>query len=206
MQKLSTRLSGARRIAITSVVFIIGMTAMPVQAESLTDAWQFEVTPYVFATGLDGTIGLQGTEVDLDASFSDLLDYIDSAFMGTFVAQKGKWNFGFDGMYTKLKDDGTGPGGGNAKVTTKQQIYQLTGAYRVHDAGIKLDVLAAARYQRLDNDLVLTPPPPGPAISVSGDESWWDAVRFFRSVASSRVLRASRQLVIRLAGITETSR
>lgn len=47
------------------------------------DRWQFEVTPYFFAAGLDGTVGVRGVEADVDLDFEDIWDNLDSAFMGT---------------------------------------------------------------------------------------------------------------------------
>ena len=106
--------------------------------------------------------------------------------MATFTAQKGKWLFGFDGMYFKLTDDMTGNFGGTAEITVKQQIYQLAAAYRVQDKVNKLDVLGAVRYTSVDNGFNHTPPPPPPAIpnlSRSKDVSWTDVVVGVRVLA-----------------------
>ena len=45
------------------------------------DAWQFEITPYLFAAGMNGTLGARGVESDLDMSFNDIWDRLDKAFM-----------------------------------------------------------------------------------------------------------------------------
>ncbi len=75
------------------------------QASEESDQWQFEITPYLFAISLDGTTGVAGVTADVDVSFDDLLDNIDSAFMFVFEARKGPWGLGFDGMYSKLEDE-----------------------------------------------------------------------------------------------------
>jgi hypothetical protein len=49
---------------------------------------------------------VRGVEADLDRSFSDVWDTLDSAFMGMFTAQKGPWSFGLETVYFKLEDQG----------------------------------------------------------------------------------------------------
>ena len=66
------------------------------------DSWQFEITPYIFAAGLDGEIG-QSTRfgdvtADIDMGFSDILENLDSGFMGLFEARKDKWVFALVGI------------------------------------------------------------------------------------------------------------
>lgn len=169
---------------------------VPIQAqESSTDEWRFEATPYIFGAGLDGTSGIGGVEADIDMSFEDLLDYIDSAFMGVFEARKGIWGFGIDTIYTKLKDEKsrswTGPGGigdinGEIELTMTQQIYQLTVAYRLQDAGTKFDLIGAGRYTQLDTEVDLSLSGtmfPGGSVSADDTESWWDPVIGVRVIA-----------------------
>ena len=149
------------------------------QASGENDQWQFEVTPYLFAAGLDGTVGVKGNDVDIDASFDDLRENLDSAFMATFIAQKGKWIIAFDGIYTKLKVDETGPAGGKTTIKMPEQIYQLSGAYRILDtSSYSLDLLGGVRYTRLDTDLDHTPAAgdPNPPISLSVYKDWTNAV------------------------------
>lgn len=173
---------------------LVGLLSAPsVGAQESTppeNKWQFEVTPYVFASGIDGTIGVRGVEADVDVSFSDLEEYIDSAFMFAFEANKRRWVFGFDAIYVKLEDnEASSVTGSFGKVTrdrvvdttVTQEVYTLMAGYRVLDKKTKLDVFGAARYTRLDTelDLKITTTAamfPGGARSISGDESWWDPV------------------------------
>lgn len=119
---------------LTSITLVALATSL-CQPAIAADEWVFEATPYIWAAGLDGTLGVNGTEADVDVSFNDLSKYIDSAFMGSFTARKDRWTYGFDGIYTKLSDDisssFTGPAGrvdidGELKITTKMYIYQGT--------------------------------------------------------------------------------
>ena len=155
------------------------------------DAWQYEVTPYFLAAGLNGTVGVRGVKADLDMSFSDIWDDFKSGLMGLFTARRGPWMYGLEGVYFKLQDEGsktvTGPFGnvsvnGALQVTTSMYIYQGTVGYRFLDEKTKLDLIGALRYTRLVSamDVKIATVPgivfPGGATSASGHENWTDAV------------------------------
>ena len=159
------------------------------------EAWRFELTPYLFGASLSGTTGIGQVRADVDASFGDLVDNLDSGFMAMFEARKGKWGFGFDGVYFKLGDQKTsawqGPGGigsatGTLEATMTEQVYQLWSGYRIVDGRSKTDLIGAARYTQLDTDLDLTVTTggllPGGARSLSGSKHWWDAAVGVRSI------------------------
>jgi opacity protein-like surface antigen len=157
---------------------------------SESDSWQFEVTPYFLAAGLDGTVGLRGVTADIDASFDDIWDNFDSGFMALFEAQKGPWIFMLEGVYFKLADEGTknvtGPFGnvsvsGALEASVSMSIYQGSVGYRVLDDNTKVDLIGALRYTSLDLDLDATTTGPGIVFpggsrSASGSESWTDVV------------------------------
>jgi len=183
------------------VVILLGMTlalATPVSiaaatgASGDTDAWQFEVTPYLFAAGLNGQVGLRGVTADIDMPFSDIWDNLDSAFMGLFTAQKGRWSYGLEGVYFKITDEGsksvTGPFGrvtvdGALEVSTSINVYQGSAGYRVLDGTTVVDLIGAVRYTQVKADMnvvLSTTPgivfPPGNTLSADGSESWTDGV------------------------------
>lgn len=165
-------------------------TAQPV-ISSNADAWQFEITPYLLAAGLNGQVGIHGVTADVDMPFSDIWDNLDSAFMALFTAQKGRWSYGFEGVYFKITDQGsksvTGSFGnvtvdGALKLTTSINIYQGSVGYRVLDDKTKVDLIGAVRYTQVKTDMnvSLTTTPgivfPGGASSASGSEDWTDVV------------------------------
>jgi opacity protein-like surface antigen len=177
------------RVSVAATV-LVSLVASPAQAASpAPDKWQFEFTPYLFGAALSGTTGISRVTADVDVSFGDILENLDSGFMAMFEARKGPWGFGFDGVYFRLKDDKSkswqGPGGigtadGALEATMTEQIYQLAVSYRTLNTHSKLDLIGAARYTQLDTDLNLdvTAPPvlPGGTRSLSAGESWWDPV------------------------------
>lgn len=158
--------------------------------------WQFELTPYLFGSSLSGTTGTSNVRANVDMSFGDILDNLDSGFMAMFEARNGKWGFVFDGVHFRLKDEKVrswqGPGGigsatGELQATMTEQIYQLAASYRVQDGLGKLDVVGALRYTQLDTDLDLVTTTggllPGNTRTLSAGKSWWDPVIGVRTVA-----------------------
>jgi opacity protein-like surface antigen len=181
------------RIAVSLLGATLALAVyIPAAAQTETgsnvDNWQFEITPYIFAAGMNGKTGIGSVTSNVDMSFDDILKNLDQGFMALFEASKGPWTYGLEGVYFKLKDEGAnswqGPLGststGTLDATMTEQLYQLTAAYRVMDEHTKVDVLGAARYTQLDADLSLavTGPPllPDGSHSISGTENWWDPV------------------------------
>ena len=183
-----------------SVLLISTFGAGPARAEDgkNPDAWQFEITPYLFASGLNGTVGMRGVNADVDMSFGDIWDRLDKAFMLLATAQKGDWIFGFDGMYVDLADEKAsswqGPLGNsntaqlNADLT--EQIYSLSAGRQVlaQGRGSRLDLLGVARYTSLESTLKLALTTgsdllPDGSRSVSDKYDWWDAAVGLRFIA-----------------------
>jgi hypothetical protein len=79
------------RQATVIAATLAGPVAAPVHAApSTTDAWQFQVTPYLFGAALSGTTGIGNVTADVDLSFGDILDNLDSGFMAMLEARKGR--------------------------------------------------------------------------------------------------------------------
>src|SRR5262245_49062112 len=74
------------------------LTPPPVEPE-----WEFTVVPYVWAAGLDGTVGEFGLPpVDVDLSFSDILDHFDIGLMGAAEARYDRFSVATDLLWIKL--------------------------------------------------------------------------------------------------------
>jgi hypothetical protein len=171
------------------VLLLCGLGGAVQSAAAEQNGWNFEVTPYFFAAGLDGTAGARGIEADVDASFSDIWDNLDIGLMGLFLARRGPWTLTFDGVYFKVADQRsktvTGPFGqvsvkGALDVSASVTVLQPSLWYRVLDDRTKVDLGTGLRYTRLDLDLdvkISTDPGivfPGGGASFSGSENWID--------------------------------
>ena len=68
--------------------------AGPLQAD---DKWQNTITPYVFFSGMDGTVGVGPVTADVNLSFGDLLSNLKLGGMLAYEGRKGPYSIAFDG-------------------------------------------------------------------------------------------------------------
>jgi len=146
----------------------------PVTTES---GWSFSFAPYLWAAGIDGDVAVDDLpEVDVDASFIDILKHFDFGFMGAGEARYGRFGFLSDIMYLKVSDDShVDPGPVDADVDLTAETFTGLGAveYRlIDDEGGSLDALAGARVWWLDTELDFS----GLVLNRSGSasKSWVD--------------------------------
>ncbi|MGB5613095.1 MAG: hypothetical protein WBM67_10610, partial [Sedimenticolaceae bacterium] len=72
--------------------------------ESADESWQFDGAVYLWGAGIGGT---SAAGDDIDISFSDLIDNLDMAFMGSLEARKDKWTLLADVIYLDVSDGQT---------------------------------------------------------------------------------------------------
>ena len=137
-----------------------------------SDAWEWTVAPYLWASdvGLDLTIN-DDTNLGGEAAFRDILDKVDTVFMGHFEGRKGRWGMYLDTIYLDLGESKTvavGPGGPilgdlEADAAMKMKLYDAGALYRLREPGddLQFDLLAGVRYVDVAVDLDLVLPGPG---------------------------------------------
>ena len=143
---------------LVSVFAALGLcAAAPAGAQSSTpdSGWQFEVTPYFWMTALKGSTAINNLpQVNIDMSFSDVLNLLDFGLMGTFEARKGRWGLFFDGFYAKMSDSAGGttqlrPRGPGVAVDASLDLKNIIVAAAVEDRVIEgstpVDVFFGAR-------------------------------------------------------------
>ncbi len=87
MAKQLACIQGARKFASTSCLLLAAMAGLGTgsamaEGSKPADAWQYELTPYLWASRMDGNVKagpLPKTSVDM--KFSDILDNLDAGFM-----------------------------------------------------------------------------------------------------------------------------
>jgi hypothetical protein len=150
----------------------------PTYAEPATDKWEFSLTPYGWATSIDGDITARGHTVDVNESFIEIVEKSDSllAWMTYFEARKGRFAFftdfvwadlGFPGHFNITKDP-LGRFGratlnvqGKVQLDYEEMIIQSGVAYEVArwqsapGSFTALDLMGSARYWNQDVDLSL---------------------------------------------------
>ena len=93
----------------------LGADLGPTYAEPATNKWQFSLTPYGWATSINGDITARGHTVDVNEDFIEIVEKSDSllAWMTYFEARKGRFSLftdfvwadiGFPGHFNITKD------------------------------------------------------------------------------------------------------
>lgn len=158
--------------------------------------WEVSVAPYLWGAGLVGDLTARGVDIDVDASFSDILDQLN---VGAMLFAQGRWRrfvWLLDALYMKLEDDveaqlisfPLGPTlNAQVKVEMEQALVDLKVGYRVldreapgaasgEDRRLVVDLLAGGRWWYMKADVDLRVFVLGPGIFRSAEKStdWVD--------------------------------
>ncbi|MCC7041979.1 MAG: hypothetical protein IT516_16855 [Burkholderiales bacterium] len=185
-------------LALASAVATTALPA-PAAAQSLADGWKFRAIAYGYFPDIGGSstfpapTGGGSTQVDA----SKILDNLQSAFMGTFEAHKGRFGFLVDVLYmdvhgakTNTRDvsiDGHElPIGvmANTDLALRGTVLELAASYAaVTDPRASLDVVGGARMLDIRQTLTLelsaaVGPDTGPGRSreTTVHPTYWDAI------------------------------
>ncbi len=131
-----------RRAAGALTIIVVVLAASPASAQATSGAWQYAIAPYLWASGMDGTVSVGGQEQEAEASFGDILDNLDFAFMGHFDMRNERWVLASDVIFVDLEQDQEVA---QETVTTglDMTLIELTGGYRVTPV---IALLAGARW------------------------------------------------------------
>ena len=61
-------------------------------AQGEKPAWRFSSTPYLWAAGLNGQVGVAGRTSDVNVGVGDVIDDFDIGVMGLVEARKELWS------------------------------------------------------------------------------------------------------------------
>lgn len=180
--------------------------------------WALQITPYMWAAGLDGRISpfRRGPTISVEKSFSDVMDDLNFGGFANIWGRHERFVFSGDIMYVDTTDShntgplpaltipGVGliPPGGNidATVDTQQFTATVMGGYRVVDTPqFTFDALGGARFWHVSNDVTLTGRLGGLSGSVSYGENfgWIDplvGVRAFLPITEKLSVQAQADI------------
>lgn len=188
--RIKSSTHGLMRLFIGTAALWVA-TYIPAGAADLADTpasdeWVISIAPYAWAAGLSGDVGLFGREpVELDMSFSDILNELKFAAMGVVEAHNGTFGIFGDIMYVHTEaEEGISrtveniPVSLKATVDTENIAATLMGEYRlINDESIKLDLMGGARLWHVANDISARLKADGVEVAeLSGDDSetWVD--------------------------------
>ena len=152
--------------------------AQAASTQPSAEAWQFEVVPYLWGTGISGPVGIGNRTADVDASFGDILKHLHFAAMGLADVRRDRLVVLADVVYTDLRGHRATPGPLFSSVRPQQRLFILTpeAGYRVlGDEEASVDVVGGIRYWRLKSELqfqagVL------PAVQMEASRGWVDGI------------------------------
>jgi hypothetical protein len=149
------------------------IAASPAVAQTpAADSWKVTIAPYFLGAAMNGTTTVKGQELDVDMSFSDILDHLQFGAMGLVVARKGNWGFGGDAIWMSLGANGTSPGPvaitGSADLN--QGAFSFYGLRRLAPVA---DLMFGGRVNTLQADLRFDGPGQR---SADGSKTWFDPI------------------------------
>jgi len=194
-----------RTLGATLVLLTLGLMSPAVMAQSFDkESNEIVLTPYLWATAISGTSTV-GTlpPLDIDASFSDILDNLNFAMSLHTEFKRGPWVFVIDPTYISIEMDAAPPIPNVQPGTMGVDIWivELWAGYQFHD---NWEVIGGARYQDQDISVSGLPNPPFvPPIGVSDDwTDWFAGVRFNSNLGEKWLVVGRADVVV--AGDSDT--
>lgn len=120
--------------------------------------WSFNLAGYLWGTATTVTADTPFGQASTELSFSDAIQNLDFAFMGSVEARNGPWTIIGDLIYLDLGTDAAPPGPvfDTVFADVKTTVLSAYGLYRVYeDQGISLDVGGGLRGFSADLDITL---------------------------------------------------
>ena len=133
-------------------------------ANASAQQWDWKLTPYLWAAGIDGSASIGPLEGNASVSFSDIVDILRGGALVRLEAQRDRHGFYGDLLYLRLKDeDARDTVGGSLELKLDSFIAEGAWFYRINDT-YALEV--GARYWDFETTLR---PALFPAVSRTND-------------------------------------
>lgn len=159
------------RTRIKLIGLVTGL-ASAFSAHAQENDWQYKLTPYLWAMGMDGDIGVRNATIPVDVKFTDAVEDLDVGGMLAMEAHNGTCGVLLDGSYLNLSGDADTTIG-TFRAEFEQRIIQGAAIYRVQqDDNITLDVGAGVRYIDTDVDVNV----PSDRADLNASEGWVDPI------------------------------
>ena len=150
-------------------------------SERVASGWEVQVTGYLWATALNGTVGIGNLpNSDVNLTFSDILQNLDGALMGDIFVRNGPWMFLGDVVWASLSDK-TNLNIANSPTLKYDQDLLILSAIGGYELPLGVDALdlsltAGVRYQRLTTELTLQSGTFPISVNRNRTEDWIDPV------------------------------
>lgn len=140
--------------------------------QAAEDGWSYKITPYLWALGVDGDIGVGPLTAPVDIDFTDAVEDLEFGAMLSGEANYGPWSVLGDVAYLDLKTD-EDTQVGEFEVKLEQWLVQGAVAYRVvQNDATTLDLGMGCRYFSLETRLRT----PAETADRKASEGWADPI------------------------------
>lgn len=158
-----------------SLVAAIGLIAAGVATHSSAqeNSWRYQLTPYVWMTGLSGDVRplANAPTVSTSRSFSNVMDDLEGAFFMAGSARKDRWVLFGDITWASLSHESMLLPGIAVEGNLRQRSLTAAAGYQVVSTPTQyLDLLAGARAWRIEASVDA----PALGVSASTTERWID--------------------------------
>jgi hypothetical protein len=188
---------GVVKVILVAVAMLAGASAFaadlptkkeppaPIPAPVPLSTWRFELTGYAWATSLTGNAGILRFPTNpFFASFGDVLDHFQGAFMGAAIARNGTFIGGVDFIWSRVgtsetfKNPSSPLYGVEANVKLTSTIVTGFGGLRIPIGPPNLELYGTvgARYFGDGLSITLTTPVFGFQHNTSSSKDWIDPV------------------------------
>ncbi len=134
--------------------------------------WEVLFSPYLWGSSLQGSAAVGSLPpMDVDASFSDILDNLNMALALHTEFHRGRWALVVDPMWVSLEMDIDTAGPGDASAEVEMLLFELWGSYKLTP---NWEILGGARLQDQDIDVKIKLPDPLPDQKFGGQDDWLD--------------------------------
>lgn len=190
---------GIRTMASAVGAVLLAAAAAPATAD---DSWEFEITPYLWAAGVDADMVVAGQPVEVDMGFSDVVDALDIGGALLFRAEKNDWVVFTQLDYLSMSTDELEDPPAAGKVDQEVLMASLAFGRQFASANGRrsIDVLVGIRHLGVDTDLTLGP------LDFSDDRTVNDPIIMLRpSFQISERWRLNPTFAVGVGGDSESS-
>ena len=140
--------------------------------------WRFVIEPYLLAASIEGDTSVgRATGLNVDVSFSDILEALEAAFMVRAEAyHESGWGILVDYGFIKLGKDASGPLGGVVDAEVRQGVLETFIARQFVLQQGHWEIYTGIRWWDNDIDVTIDPAIRPGSINLSVKEGWVDPV------------------------------
>lgn len=158
-----------RCLVLVGTLLASASPELAAQTAAEPEPWRFSFTPYVWMSGLEGTIGVGSNITDVDVSFTEGAEDFEFGFAGLFDGRRHPWVLRLDFYYVSLSDEEAISAGSTLTVGQNElMLHPEVGYTLLARSWGGVDGLIGARYRNLGVDLSVSPQ------EVSADRNWVD--------------------------------